>query len=211
VIRILIVDDHVMVSEGLASLLGAEADMAVIAAVHRADDAIVAARHHRPDVVLMDYELPDGSGIDAAATILSERRATQVVMLTGSTNEAVLLAALQSGCAGFVTKHKAAEEVVSAVRAAHAGEAVISPAMLARLLSKLTQRDARRARELTSREKEVLALVARGLSNTEAADHLFLSVHTIRHHVQNILAKLEAHSKLEAVSIAIREEIIPPH
>jgi DNA-binding NarL/FixJ family response regulator len=185
--------------------------MAVVAAVHRADDAIVAARRHRPDVVLMDYELPDGSGIDAAATILSERRATQVVMLTGSTNEAVLLGALQSGCAGFVTKHKAAEEVVSAVRAAHAGEAVISPAMLARLLSKLTHRDARRARELTSREKEVLGLLARGLSNAEAADHLFLSVHTIRHHVQNILAKLEAHSKLEAVSIAIREEIIPPH
>jgi DNA-binding NarL/FixJ family response regulator len=211
VIRILIVDDHVMVSEGLANLLGAEADMAVVAAVPRADDAIVAARRYRPDVVLMDYELPDGSGIDAAASILDEAPDTQVVMLTGSTNEAVLLAALQCGCAGFVTKHKATEEVVSAVRAAHSGEAVISPAMLARLLSTLTHRSARRTRALTSREKEVLGLLARGLSNAEAADHLFLSVHTIRHHVQNILAKLGAHSKLEAVSIAMREEIIPPH
>jgi len=163
---------------------------------------------HAPDVVLMDYELPDGTGVDAAERIKAELPDTKVVMVTSYTDEGVLVRAIEAGCSGYVTKHKVIEEVVSAVRAAAAGEALISPAMLARLLPKLRPTKRGVGADLTSREIEVLSLLAEGLANQAIADKLVISVHTVRHHVQNIITKLQAHSKLEAVATAAREGII---
>ena len=112
------------------------------------------------------------------------------------------------GCSGYVTKHKVVEEVVDAVRAANAGEALISPGMLARLLPRLRPTKKGVGSDLTSREVEVLQCLAQGLANQAIAEQLVISVHTVRHHVQNIITKLQAHSKLEAVATATREGII---
>ena len=131
-------------------------------------------------------------------------------MLTASTAEHVLIAALEAGAAGFLSKTRSLSEVTSAVRAAAVGESVVSPEMLAQLLPRLGRRRTQ-AREaaLTDREREVLDLIARGLSNAAIAEELFVSVHTVRNHVANLSAKLGAHSKLEALSIAVAAGLLP--
>jgi DNA-binding NarL/FixJ family response regulator len=207
-ISVLLVDDHEMFAQGLARLLEIENDIVVVGTASGAHDAEQAVLHDPPDVVLMDYRLTDGDGAEATAKIKQVSPSTRVVMLTAISDDAVLLAAIEAGCSGFVSKTNAVEEVVAAVRAAYAGEALISPAMLARLLPKLRRSVEPAGAELTTRELEVLALLAEGLANQAIADKLTVSVHTVRNHVQNILTKLKAHSKLEAVSIAVRRGLI---
>ena len=207
-IRVLIVDDHAMVAQGLAKVLGEQDDIEVVGTVGRVEDAVASARLHRPDVVMMDYELPDGNGVQATERIRTDRPETRVVMVTSYTDEQVLISAIEAGASGYVTKHKVIEEVVSAVRAAHAGEALISPTMLARLLPKLRPSERTIGSDLTPREIEVLKLLAEGLSNQAISEKLVISLHTVRHHVQNIITKLSAHSKLEAVATAARAGII---
>src|SRR5438067_1956174 len=203
-ITVLVTDDHAMFAQGVVRSLQEEDDIVVVGTAGSVEESVAAARMHAPDVVLMDYELPDGTGVDAAERIKAELPETKVVMVTSYTDEGVLVRAIEAGCSGYVTKHKVIEEVVSAVRAAAAGEALISPAMLARL--RPTKRGV--GADLTSREIEVLSLLAEGLANQAIADKLVISVHTVRHHVQNIITKLQAHSKLEAVATAAREGII---
>lgn len=211
-IRVLIVDDHQMFAQGLLRALEREDGIEVVGMSGTVEDATAAARMKRPDVVLMDYELPDGDGAAATERIKQDVPGARVVMVTSHGDEAVLVSAIEAGCSGFVTKHKAIEEVVAAVRAAAAGEALISPSMLARLLPKLRRSYRGTGSDLTAREVEILALLAEGLSNQTIAERLVISLHTVRNHVQNVLTKLQAHSKLEAVSIAVREGIIryPP-
>ena len=207
-ITVLVTDDHAMFAQGVVRSLQEEDDIVVVGTAGSVEEAVAAARMHAPDVVLMDYELPDGTGVDAAERIKAEMPETKVVMVTSYTDETVLVRAIEAGASGYVTKHKVIEEVVSAVRAAAAGEALISPAMLARLLPKLRPTKRGVGADLTSREIEVLSLLAEGLANQAIADKLVISVHTVRHHVQNIITKLKAHSKHEAVATAAREGII---
>lgn len=207
-IKVMVVDDHKMVAQALTRAVDDEQDMKVVAAATSMEEAVATARLHMPDVVLMDYELPDGNGVETATRIRAERPETKVVMVTSYTDDSVLVAAIEAGCSGYVTKHKAVEEVVNAVRAAHAGEALISPSMLARLLPKLRPNKRGVGSDLTERELEVLKMLAEGKSNQVIADTLVISVHTVRHHVQNVITKLNAHSKLEAVAAAAREGII---
>ena len=131
-------------------------------------------------------------------------------MLTASTSENVLATAMAAGAAGFVSKTSGLGELVNAVRAASRGDAVISPELLGRLLTRMRREPARLGRDLTDRESEILGLLARGLTNAAIADRLVVSVHTVRNHVSNLSAKLGAHSKLEALAIAMREDLIPP-
>ncbi|MDP9021767.1 MAG: response regulator transcription factor [Actinomycetota bacterium] len=208
-IRVMIVEDHVMVAQGMTEVLGAEDDIEVVGHVRTVAEARVAAIRHRPDVVLMDYRLPDGDGADAAAHIRRDLPGTSVVMVTASAHDSVLAAAVEAGCSGYVTKDMAAEDVVTAVRAAHAGQATIPPSLLARLLPRL-QTTRRGPAALSPRELEVLRLVASGWSTRDIAEQLFVSVSTVRNHIQSTLRKLEAHSKLEAVATAVREGIIHP-
>ena len=162
-----------------------------------------------PDVVLLDHRLPDGDGVEAIAGLLAMRPEASVVVLTATTADHVLVAAIEGGASGFVSKTRGLAEVTSAVRAAAAGESVISPEMLARLLPRLHRREAAPRDQLTDREREVLELLAEGLSNAAIAERLFVSVHTVRNHVANLSTKLGAHSKLEALSIAVREGLLP--
>jgi DNA-binding NarL/FixJ family response regulator len=131
------------------------------------------------------------------------------VILTASAAEHVLVAAIDAGAAGFVSKTRGLAEVTAAVRAAAAGEAVISPELLARLLPRLQRGQHSAGTDLTEREREVLGLLAEGLSNAAIADKLTVSVHTVRNHIANLSAKLGAHSKLEALSIAVRDGLLP--
>ena len=207
-IKVLVVDDHNMVAEVLASALREQPDFQVVGIARTAAEAESASREHHPDVVLMDYRLPDDDGAHAASIIRRERPETKVVILTAFADEATLISALEAGCSGYISKDKAFKEVVSAVRAAHAGEALISQEMLVRLLPKLQKRSRGVGAQLTSRETEVLQFLAQGLSNQAIADHLTLSLNTVRNHVQNVITKLGAHSKLEAVANAAREGIL---
>jgi DNA-binding NarL/FixJ family response regulator len=207
-IRVLIVDDHQMVAESLAAALQREADIELVGIVGTAIEAKRVAEARRPDVVLMDFRLPDQDGAAATEVIKARRPETQVVMVTSADDEAVLLRCLEAGCSGFIPKERPVRELVEAVRAVHAGEALVSPPMLARLLPRLRPSHRNAGTDLTPRELDILSLLAQGLSNQAIAERLGISRNTVRNHVQSILAKLEAHSQLEAVSTAVREGII---
>ncbi|MDA8101801.1 MAG: response regulator transcription factor [Nitrospiraceae bacterium] len=207
-ITVMIVDDHRMFAESLARLLEDERDITVVGVGSNQTDALHLARRLRPSVALIDYQLPDVDGVTLARQLKVIDASMLLVMLTGVGDDALLLEAIEAGCSGFITKDRAAAEVADAVRAAASGEALISPHMLARLLPRLSREEPAGRHGLTEREVEVLARMARGLSNRAIADELYLSVNTVRNHVQSILGKLGVHSKLEAVSVAIRTGII---
>ncbi len=207
-IRVFVVDDHQLFASSLAATLGAEPDMEIVGVANDIASAERSLAAAQPDVVLLDHRLPDGDGV-AAIGRLGARHRAQFVMLTASTAEHVLIAAIDAGAAGFISKSRSLADLTAAVRAAAAGEAVISPELLSRILSRLSgSRTGVAPTKLTHREIEVLQLVAKGLSNAAIADALVVSVHTVRNHVANLSTKLAAHSKLEAVSIGLREGII---
>ena len=205
-IRVLIVDDHVVFSDALATILKTEPGFEVVGTGGTVQEAIASARALQPDVVLLDVHMPDGSGVDAAAAIKKDRPQTQVVILTSDEEESVLRAAVQAGVTGYLSKHESAAQVIQAVRSAAGGEALIAPYMLARLLRGMQAGAAPGpTTPLTPRELAVLQELALGHDNHAVATILRMSPNTVRTHVQNILAKLDVHSKLEAVSRAIRE------
>jgi DNA-binding NarL/FixJ family response regulator len=204
--RILLVDDHAVFCDGLKTVLGLQPDLEVVGSCGSVREAVEGARALQPDVVLLDVHLPDGSGLDAAASIKRERPTTQVVILTSDDDEAVLRAALRAGVTGYLSKHEASNQVIECVRSAARGEALIAPYMLARLLHGLQrhEQEAKSPAPLTPKELQVLTLLAQGQDNERVARTLRMSPNTVRTHVQNILAKLKVHSKLEAVSLAVR-------
>lgn len=206
----LVVDDHALVADSLVRVLSEEADLEVVGVAPTLARARELLMSTRPDVVLLDQELPDGSGSDAVAALLTARPETQIVMLTASTSDQVLSTAMSAGATGFVSKTSGLDELVSAVRAAARGDSVISPELLGRLLSRLRQEPSTLGRDLTDRETEILGFLARGLTNAAIAAQLVVSVHTVRNHVANLSAKLGAHSKLEALAIAVRENLVEP-
>jgi two-component system response regulator DevR len=207
-IGVLIVDDHRMFGESLARLLGEEDGILVLGVATSGSAALQLADRTPPQVLLVDYQMPEQDGLAVAAEFKRRTPQVKVVMLTGSTEDRVLLAAIDLGCSGFLTKDRAAAEVADAVRAAAAGEAVISPALLARLLPRLNRNKSAVGHDLTDREREILGLMASGRTNKSIASELHLSVNTVRNYVQAILTRLGAHSKLEAVSMAVREGVI---
>ena len=208
VTRVLVVDDHEVLSGSLALVVDAEADMESVGVARDLAEARRRVADRQPDVILLDRRLPDGDGIEAIAELRTLSPDTKVVVLTASDTDQVLVQAIEAGASGFLSKSRGLGEVIGAVRAAAAGEAVISGEMLSRLLPKLT-RSGGPTVELTPRELDVLELLAEGKSNAAIAPSLFVSVHTVRNHVANLSAKLGAHSKLEALSIAVRRGLLP--
>lgn len=210
-IRVLVVDDHAMVAESLRRLLDSCDDIDVVNVVGTAHEGIACAARLHPDVVLMDYELPDADGVTAATQITSDHPATRVVMLVGAgDDERLALRAMTAGCAGFLGKARPVNELLAAVRAVHAGEALIAPSMLAQLIPRLERTFRGVGHDLSRRELEVLRAMAKGGSDKEIGRDLAIAHNTARKHVQNVIRKLGAHSKLEAVVIAVREGVIRP-
>ena len=205
-IRVLVVDDHAVFCDALATILGTDPEFQVVGKGGTVSEAINGVRALGPDVVLLDVHMPDGSGVDAAATIKNERPQTQVVILTSDEEESVLRLAVQAGVTGYLSKHEPAAQVMQAVRSAARGEALIAPYMLARLLGGMQKKPAPVPETpLTARELAVLQELALGHDNEGVAKKLGMAPNTARTHVQNILSKLKVHSKLEAVSRGIRE------
>ena len=209
VIRVLIVDDHEVLASSLAKTLDTEPDLLSVGVAGSLKQAAELIRTTAPDVLLLDHRLPDGDGVAAIGRLRELRPSMAVIVLTASPSEHRMVAAVEAGVSGFLSKTRSLAEVTSAVRAAAVGEAVISPEMLARLLPRLGGTGRVGAATLTEREREILGLIAQGLSNAAIAERLVVSVNTVRNHVANLLAKLGARSKLEALSIAIREGLLP--
>jgi len=209
-VRVLIVDDHEVLASSLAQALDAEPDLRVVGRAGSLERAEILISSESPDVLLLDHRLPDGDGVSAIPRLLALRPSMAVVVLTASAAEHVMVAAIEAGVSGFVSKTRGLGELTTAVRAAAAGEAVISPEMLSRLLPRFQRGRSGVARvTLTEREREVLGLVAEGLTNAAIAERLTVSVHTVRNHVANLSGKLGASSKLESLAIAVREGLLP--
>ena len=208
-VRVLIVEDHEVLSTSLAMVLDAQPDLLTVGKAGTLAEARRAVVETAPDVVLLDHQLPDGDGVASIEELRSLRDGIAFVVLTASTSDSVLVAAVQAGASGFVSKTRGVVEVTTAVRAAAAGEAVISPEMLMRLLPRFRGAATEPSLKLTDREQEVLELLAEGLSNAAIGERLVVSVHTVRNHVANLANKLGAHSRLEVLSIAMRTGLLP--
>ena len=214
-IRLLLVDDHQVVRSGLRMLLSNESDVEIVGEAGTAHDAMDAVDSLLPDVVLMDIGLPDLSGIDATRAIKSAHPEVAVVALTIHEDEEYFFKMLEAGAGGYVPKRAAPEELLTAIRAAAAGEVYLYPS-LAKLLVKdyLIQEHNSEAGKvldgLTEREQEVLRYLAEGVANDGIAEALVISVKTVARHRENIMQKLKLHSRSELVRYAIRKGIIKP-
>jgi DNA-binding NarL/FixJ family response regulator len=212
-----ICDDHKILTDALAMMVERQGDLRLVAPpVHDPERAIELSREHGPDVVLMDLEFKGTAttGIDATRRIKDLSPSTKVVIMTAHDDERLLVDAVEAGASGFLGKDEAADEVLAAVRSAAEGESLIDPTLLARLLHQVTrEREQRREIQamfaaLTEREWEILRMLATGMRNDDIAATLFISPQTVQTHVRNVLGKLQVHSKLEAVALAVKHDQI---
>jgi DNA-binding NarL/FixJ family response regulator len=213
-IRVLFVEDHQLLADALTALLGREPDIEVAGVARTVAEAKTMSKE-RLDVVLMDYHLPDGTGAEATRAIKARWPGARVVMVTALTDDETVLESIQAGADGYLTKDRAAQDVVHAVRAAHAGETLLPRTVIAEIARRVAtareRGDERRLVEpLTPRELEVPRALTDGLSTPEICDRLFIAPNTLRTHVQNIMGKLRVHSKLEAVAFALRYRLVEP-
>jgi DNA-binding NarL/FixJ family response regulator len=213
-IRVLLVDDHQLLTGALAKTMADEPDIQVVGVAGTVAEAKAMARD-RLDVVLMDFRLPDGTGAEATRAIKARWPAARVVMLTALHDDETILESIQAGADGYLTKDRAVDEVVDAVRAAHAGETLLPRSVILGIAQRVAAArdrgtERRQVEPLTARELEVLRALTEGLSTPEICERLFIAPNTLRTHVQNIMGKLRVHSKLEAVAFALRHRLVEP-
>jgi NarL family two-component system response regulator LiaR len=207
---VLIADDHTVVRHGLRTFLELQDDLEVVADVADGGAAVDAASEHDPDVVLMDLVMPGIGGVEAIRLIRERRPGTRVLVLTSFLDDEKLFPAVRAGAAGYLLKDVEPQELVRAIRTAHAGEALLHPAVAARLIEELsaTRRDADAASGLTAREREVLELIGRGLANKLIALELGIAEKTVKTHVSSILAKLGVSDRTQAALYALRNGML---
>jgi len=201
-IRILTVDDHPLLHEGLAMVIHNQSDMLLVGDAPNGREAIQSFRRHKPDVTLMDLRLPDMSGIDAMKVIRSEFPDARVIILTTFEGDAEIQRALESGARAYILKSTPPRELVDVIRQVHAGKKRIPPEIAARLAEHYSDES------LTDREIEVLKQVAEGNRNRDIADKLFITEETVKVHIKHIMDKLSASDRTEAVAIGVRRGII---
>jgi len=215
VIRLVIADDEAMVRSGLGLVLDGEEDFAVVAEAGDGEEAIAQTRRHRPDVLLMDIRMPRLDGIAAAERLVEEDLPTRVLLLTTFDHDDYLFRALRAGTSGFLLKSAPAEDLVRAIRTVAAGDGLLAPAVTRRVIAEFAERPASRPTpreldELTPREREVLVLLARGLTNAEIAAELVVSDATIKTHVARVLMKLGVRDRVQAVIFAYEAGVVLP-
>jgi DNA-binding NarL/FixJ family response regulator len=214
-LKLLVVDDHILFREGLVSLISRQPDMQVVGEAGSVAEAVEAARRLKPDMILMDFNLPDGNGLDATRIILAEHPPIKIIFLTIYDEDERLFGAVRLGAKGYLLKNIPVTQLLAALHAVDRGEPALSMDMITRLMGELTRSPAPEAQStetdplagLTTREMEVLRELATGASNRSIADHLFISENTVRNHVHNLLEKLGLASRREAVNLARKSGI----
>jgi RNA polymerase sigma factor (sigma-70 family) len=216
VIRVLLVDDDDLMRAGLRAVLSSDDEIEVVGEVGGGRGAVAAVREHRPQVVLMDIRMPDLDGIAATREVLSARPDTKVVMLTTFEDEDYIFGALAAGASGFLLKRTRPEELIEAIRTVAAGDALLSPSITRKVIDRATSRprvDASNEsalERLTPREREVLELISRGLSNAEIARELVVEETTVKTHVKRVLQKLRLRDRVQAVIFAYESGLATP-
>ncbi|MFI0816693.1 response regulator [Streptomyces sp. NPDC021098] len=206
--KVLIVEDHRVVAEGLWALLAEYGDLTVVGWADSVAETVPMAKELSPDVALVDFRLPDGTGADAAAGIRAHDPSCAIVILSADASDSALLAAVEAGACGYLLKSASGDEIASAIRSAAEGETLIPAGTLVEVLSRnresarSTAEQTGRLESLTRREQEILTLMGQGLDNRAVAERLSISYATVRTHVRKILEKLEVRSQLEAVAKA---------
>jgi NarL family two-component system response regulator LiaR len=208
-IRVLVVDDHAVVREGLRSFLELQDGIEVAGEAADGDEAVTLAGQLDPDVVLMDLVMPKVDGLEAMRSLRKRLPSTRVIVLTSFLDDDRLLPALRAGAAGYLLKNAHPAEVARAIRAAHSGEALIDPAVAARLVETLAGREDP-LEQLTAREREVLRLLGRGFPNKLIARELEISEKTVKAHVGRVLAKLGVSDRTQAAVVAVRAGLVDP-
>jgi DNA-binding NarL/FixJ family response regulator len=215
-VRILVADDQALVRAGFRMILNAQPDMEVVGEAANGEEAVASWRRLRPDLVLMDVRMPALDGLEATRRILRETgNGTRVIMLTTFDLDEYVYAALRAGASGFLLKDLTPEQLVSSVRMVVGGDALLAPSITRRLVERFARRETAEEVKvdlsvLTVREREVLRLMARGLSNAEIAERLFLSEATVKTHVARILPKLDLRDRVQAVVFAYESGLITP-
>jgi DNA-binding NarL/FixJ family response regulator len=215
-VRVLIADDQALIRAGLAMVLGAQPDIEVVGEAQDGIEAVALASAHRPDVVLMDVQMPRMDGLEATRRLVGDARVqSRVVILTTFEQDDYVFEALRAGASGFLLKNARPEDLVHAVRVVAAGDALLAPAITRRVIQEYARRPARprddaALEQLTERELEVLRLLATGKSNAELARELFLGEGTIKTHVSHVLAKLALRDRVQAVVFAYESGLVEP-
>lgn len=207
-ISVVLIDDHMLVAESIAIALSADEDIVIAAVAGTCAEGLKEVQLHQPTICLLDQRLPDGTGTDLLPALLQASPNTKILLVTASDSDDVLRRALDGGCVGFLAKGQRASALIDAVHRASEGELVLTPEDLRRLIPNSGNGPARLGGDLTPRERELLNMLVQGLNTPAIAEQLFLSRATVRNHIQSIITKLGAHSKLEAVTIALREGLV---
>jgi len=209
--RLLVVDDHEVVRQGLVALLDRRAGFQVVAEAGTVSEAIAAARKFRPDLVIMDIRLPDGSGIEACREIRAELPETRVVILTSFPDEEAVLSAIVAGASGYLLKQIRARDLVSALETVGRGDSLLDPAVTEKVLERVrriaTGSEPDELAALTAQERKILLLVAEGMTNKEIAAEIFLSDKTVKNYVSSILSKLNLERRAQAAAFLARHRM----
>jgi NarL family two-component system response regulator LiaR len=206
-IRVVIVDDHLLVRSGLEAVLALFDDIRLVAQASSGVEAVTVCRREQPDVVLMDLVMPEMNGVEATRRVLEACPGTRVVALTSFTDEGLVEDTLRAGAIGYLMKNVSADQLADAVRAAHSGRSTLAPEA-ADVLVRAVAAPKATADNLSQREREVLALMAEGLTNADIAGRLVIGVSTVKTHVSSIMAKLGVATRTEACSVAIRRGLV---
>lgn len=215
--KILIIDDHILFREGLMSLFRFAPDFEVVGGAGGVFEGIEQARLHRPDIILMDFSLPDGTGLEATRAILAQLPDCKIVFLTVYETDEKLFAAVRTGAKGYLMKSVASSDLLASLRAVVRGERAISRRMMNSILDEFTNNGngngekERLLARLSPREYDVLCELKSGATNQEIAQHLFISENTVKHHIRSILDKLEMENRREAAIFARRYELVGKH
>ena len=209
--RLLVVDDHEVVRQGLVALLDRRPNFQVVAEAGSVEEALAEARRHQPDIVVMDVRLPDGSGVEACREIRAELPETRVIMLTSFPDDEAVLSAIVAGASGYLLKQIRARDLVSALEAVGRGESLLDPAVTERVLARVRQIASGEQHDelagLTAQERKILLLVAEGKTNKAIAAEIFLSDKTVKNYVSSILAKLNLERRAQAAAFVAHHRL----
>ena len=208
-VRVMLIDDHAIDRKGLAAYLDTYPEIEVVGEAGSGAEGVTMAAKLLPDVVLMDLVMPEMDGIEATRQVKAVSPTTQVIVLTSYGEDERIFPAIKAGALSYLLKDIGPDDLVRAIKGARRGEATLHPSVAARLMSELTGARSSPLALLTEREKEVLACIARGMSNAEIADHLIIGERTVKTHVSNILSKLHLQDRTQAALLALRERLVP--